>query len=99
MMGAVYYGLLAVGYILMIVPPIVLSYKGNKLNKENFTTQLFIPQCIGLILMFVGIMGAFAENTDAFTWQIITVITASGSALYSITAGVLSINIIRWRAD
>jgi hypothetical protein len=99
MLRSLYYGLLGIGYLLVIIPSIIVWRNGKKLNKENFTTTLFMPQCIGLILMFVGIMGAFSESTDPLVWQVMTVFTAASSVLYSLTSCVLSMNIIRWQAD
>ena len=99
MIEGLYYGLIGIGYLLVIIPTIVAWYNGVKLTKGDFTTQLFIPQTIGLILIFFGIMGSFSNNTDPLLWQVLTVLTASASALFSITSGVLSTTIIRWRSD
>jgi len=93
-----YYGLMSVGLLMLFIPTVIANAQNSKLSREQYLTQIFIPQFIGTLLLFIGIMGAYKEVTEPIVWQILISVVAAGSIGYSITAIMLSMNIMRWQA-
>ena len=98
-LSGLYYGLLFIGFLLVFIPPVVTISQQKKLEKEDYAVQIFLPQTIGLLLLFGGFWGSMKEFTDEHAWHLIIPATAGGAMLYSIVAAFQSIILIRWRSD
>jgi hypothetical protein len=98
-LSGLYYGLLAIGFLLVFVPPVTVISMKKKLPKEDFTTQIFLPQTIGLFMLMGGLYGVNQHSTDELQWQVLITLSAAGSIFVSLLAAFQSMIIVRWRSD
>lgn len=99
MLDGLYYGLLAIGFLLVFVPPVTVIAMKKKLPKEDFAAQIFLPQTLGLLMLLGGLWGVNQHNVDELQWQALITLSAAGSIFVSLLAAFQSIIIVRWRAD
>ena len=97
--SALYYGLVFIGFLLLIIPPAIPSAAGQKLGGTTFSLQVFLPTTIGILVLMVAYYGLFKENFNESFWQTLITITASGAILISLVASGLSLTRMRWMSD
>lgn len=96
---ALYYGLLLVGFLLLIVPPAIPSAAGQKLAGTSYALQVFLPTTIGIVVLMLAYYGLYKESYNEYFWQVIISITAAGGILLSLVASGLSLTRMRWMSD
>jgi hypothetical protein len=98
-LDGLYYTLLAIGFLLVFVPPVTVISMKKKLQKEEFTMQIFLPQLLGLLLLMGGMAGVTYQNTDELPWQILITFSAAGAMFISLVSAFQSMILLRWRSD
>lgn len=98
-LSGLYYALLAIGFLLVFVPPVTIVSMKKKLQKEDFTMQIFLPQTLGLLLLMGGMYGVTAESTDELPWQVLITFSSAGAIFISLVAAFQSVILLRWRSD
>ncbi len=83
----------------MFVPPVTVISMKKKLQKEEFTMQIFLPQLLGLLLLMGGMAGVTYQNTDELPWQILITFSAAGAMFISLVSAFQSMILLRWRSD
>lgn len=90
---------LVMGYLLVLVPPIIPKAQGKLLSPSDFSLQVYTPTTIGLLLIIIGFYGIFKDTTDERLWQVLITVSAGGAIFLSAVAGFLSLIVIRWQSD
>lgn len=98
-LSGLYYTLLAIGFLLVFVPPVTLISMKKKLQKEEFTLQLFLPQLLGLLMLMGGMAGVTYQVTDELPWQVIITLSSAGAIFISLISAFQSVILLRWRSD
>jgi hypothetical protein len=98
-LSGMYYGLLILGFLLVVVPPIVPKAQKKLLNPNDFTFQVYIPTTIGFLFLMLGFYGILKDTYNERLWQVLIAVTATGSIFLSCIAGFQSLILLRWRSD
>ena len=98
-LSGMYYGLLILGFLLVVVPPIVPKAQNKLLNPNDFTFQVYVPTTIGFLFLILGFYGILKDTYNERLWQVLIAVTAAGSIFLSCIAGFQSLILLRWRSD
>ena len=98
-MIAIFYGLLLIGFLLTLIPPIIPLAQHKKVEANEFSLNVFLPTTIGILLMIGGFYGILYDMRNDFHWQVLIALTAAGAIIISCVAGFQSVITVRWRAD
>jgi hypothetical protein len=98
-LAGLYYTLLVIGFLLVFVPPVTVISMNKKLQKEEFTLQIFLPQLLGLLLLMGGMAGVTQEMTDEFSWKVLITFSSAGALFVSLVSAFQSVILLRWRSD
>jgi hypothetical protein len=96
---ALYYALLAIGFLLLLVPPAIPSVAGQTLGGTSYATQVFLPTTTGLLLLLFAYYGLYKDTYNEYFWQVLIALTAAGGILLSLVASGLSLTRMRWMSD
>lgn len=99
MLDGLYYTLLAIGFLLVFVPPVTVISMKKKLQKEEFTMQIFLPQLLGLLMLMAGMAGVTWQVTDELPWKVLITFSAAGALFISFVSAFQSVILLRWRSD
>ena len=97
--SALYYVLLAIGFLLLIISPAVPSVNKQKLGGTDYALQVFLPTTIGLLLFMVAYWGLYKDTYNEYFYQVLISITAAGAIGISLAAGFQSLIRMRWMSD
>ena len=98
-MIAIFYGLLLIGFLLTLVPPIVPLAQHRKLEANEYSLNVFLPTTIGILLMMGGFYGVLYDMRNDFHWEVLISLTAAGAIIISSVAAFQSVITVRWRSD
>jgi hypothetical protein len=77
--ATIFKGLLFIaGLVLLFGFPVYHFSKGSKLEKDEYTLNIFIPSMIGLFLLFVALSLHFYFNYDEKNITIVSTVLAIG---------------------
>ena len=98
-LSGMYYGLLILGFLLVVIPPIIPKAQKKLLNPNDFTFQVYVPTTIGFLFLMLGFYGILKDSYNERLWQVLIAVTATGSIFLSCIAGFQSLILLRWRSD
>ena len=90
--------LMALGFGLVFILPVLYSSQKRVLAANEFATQVTLPVTIGLLCLAYSMYNGLRED-DEKTMGIVVVTTACLSAAFSIVTGSFSVIRMRWAAD
>jgi hypothetical protein len=98
-LSGLYYTLLILGFLLVIVPPIIPKSQNLLLSPDEFTFQVYVPTTIGFLFLMLGFYGVLKDSYNERLWQILIAVSAAGSIFLSCIAGFQSLILLRWQSD
>jgi hypothetical protein len=97
--SALYYVLLAIGFLLLIIPPAIPSVNKQKLGGTDYAFQIFLPTTIGLLLFILAYWGLYKDTYNEYFYHVLISVTAVGAIGVSLAAGFQSLIRMRWLSD
>ena len=94
-----FYGLLFIGFLLVLIPPIIPKANHQLLSANDFTFQVYVPTTIGFLFLILGFYGVLKDSYNERLWQILIPVSAAGALFLSCIAGFQSLILLRWQSD
>ena len=98
-LSGMYYALLILGFMMVIIPPIIPKARKVLLSPDDFAFQVYVPTTVGFLFLMLGFYGVLKDSSNERLWQLLIATSAGGAIFLSCVAGFQSLILLRWRSD